>query len=114
MQPASCNVRRSSAARLVSPDGARHAPRQRCAAGLILPDKASLVLCAIEDAEYKAEKIDCERSPARPIPVVVVCGSASFRAARAQRIFSACSARAQRVAFSFGTTADSAALSLAI
>jgi hypothetical protein len=46
---------------------------QRCTAGLILPDKASLILCAIEDAEYKAEKIDCERSPARPRPSVVVC-----------------------------------------
>ena len=27
--------------------------------GLMLPDKTVLNLCAIEDAEYKAEKIDC-------------------------------------------------------
>jgi protein arginine N-methyltransferase 1 len=28
--------------------------------GLILPDKASLFLTAIEDGEYKNEKINCE------------------------------------------------------
>ena len=28
--------------------------------GLMLPDKTVLNLCAIEDAEYKAEKIDCK------------------------------------------------------
>lgn len=28
--------------------------------GLMLPDKAVLNICAIEDADYKAEKIDCE------------------------------------------------------
>jgi len=28
--------------------------------GLIFPDKASLYVCAIEDAEYRAEKIDCK------------------------------------------------------
>jgi type I protein arginine methyltransferase len=33
--------------------------------GLILPDKATLHVCAIEDEEYKKEKIDCE-SQLRP------------------------------------------------
>ena len=28
--------------------------------GMILPDKATLCICAIEDEEYKHEKIDCE------------------------------------------------------
>lgn len=28
--------------------------------GMILPDKATLYVCAIEDEEYKHEKIDCE------------------------------------------------------
>ena len=28
--------------------------------GLVLPDKASLYLTAIEDAEYKDDKIECE------------------------------------------------------
>lgn len=28
--------------------------------GTILPDKASLYLTAIEDAEYKEDKIECE------------------------------------------------------
>lgn len=28
--------------------------------GLVLPDKASLYLTAIEDADYKDEKIECE------------------------------------------------------
>ena len=31
--------------------------------GIMLPDKSVLHLCAIEDAEYKAEKIDCEQPP---------------------------------------------------
>ena len=30
--------------------------------GLVLPDKASLYLTAIEDAEYKEDKIECEVS----------------------------------------------------
>lgn len=28
--------------------------------GLVLPDKASLYLTAIEDADYKEDKIECE------------------------------------------------------
>lgn len=28
--------------------------------GIVLPDKASLYLTAIEDAEYKEDKIECE------------------------------------------------------
>lgn len=31
--------------------------------GIILPDKASLYLTAIEDAEYKEDKIECEHIP---------------------------------------------------
>jgi type I protein arginine methyltransferase len=27
--------------------------------GLIFPDKASLYLCAIEDSEYREDKINC-------------------------------------------------------
>lgn len=30
--------------------------------GVVLPDKASLYLTAIEDAEYKEDKIECEFS----------------------------------------------------
>ena len=30
--------------------------------GIILPDKASLYLTAIEDAEYKEDKIECENT----------------------------------------------------
>ncbi|OMO91626.1 protein arginine N-methyltransferase 1.1-like protein [Corchorus olitorius] len=30
--------------------------------GIVLPDKASLYLTAIEDAEYKDDKIECEHS----------------------------------------------------
>lgn len=30
--------------------------------GVVLPDKASLFLTAIEDAEYKDDKIECEPS----------------------------------------------------
>jgi protein arginine N-methyltransferase 1 len=28
--------------------------------GIILPDKASLYICAIEDGDYKDEKINCK------------------------------------------------------
>ena len=47
--------------------------------GLMLPDKSVLYICAIEDADYKAEKIDCTRprptatppaAPARPFPAL--------------------------------------------
>lgn len=31
--------------------------------GLVLPDKASLYLTAIEDADYKADKIECKLIP---------------------------------------------------
>ena len=28
--------------------------------GLIFPDKASLYICAIEDSQYRSEKLDCK------------------------------------------------------
>ena len=37
--------------------------------GLMLPDKSILYLCAIEDADYKAEKIDCESGVGRRQPL---------------------------------------------
>lgn len=35
--------------------------------GMIFPDKASLYVCAIEDAEYRQDKIDCTYSSYREL-----------------------------------------------
>jgi hypothetical protein len=34
--------------------------------GVMLPDRSNLLICAIEDREYKQEKIECALSPAPP------------------------------------------------
>jgi protein arginine N-methyltransferase 1 len=34
--------------------------------GVMLPDRSNLMICAIEDREYKQEKIECASSPRSP------------------------------------------------
>lgn len=41
--------------------------------GLVLPDKAALYLTAIEDAEYKEDKIDCELTTSCSSPCLFRC-----------------------------------------
>ena len=37
--------------------------------GLMFPDKANLYICAIEDGEYRGEKIDCASCAARALDI---------------------------------------------
>lgn len=41
--------------------------------GVMLPDRSNLLICAIEDREYKQEKIECALSPALPPPKGWMC-----------------------------------------
>ena len=47
--------------------------------GLIFPDKATMMICGIEDGEYKEEKIGCELEGggADRVPPSSACGALS-------------------------------------
>lgn len=47
--------------------------------GVIMPDKATLHICAIEDEEYKHEKMGCKSHMLKPRPNLQILGPRSGR-----------------------------------